>query len=281
MDFELRDMFFQVVAFAKAYFFSEDDGRNDDIFVLAARRHPEPTMRFLKTFLPLNTIVSSIECLVSSVFLYFAWEQYPASCTLRWWLLGYAMLQGYQLPVRTLLLINCFFAGAFGLDQEACVTSILVSAAWRAKNVAGQFLSIWFAFGVAWLISEHRSDCPYLTRLVMAMLLSCAARTVVMVTGFQVLVQGDLRAGMPSKSNHPASMALISKLPTLKFSSSSDESGRVSATLCAICLDDFREGEELKRLPCSPIEHLFHCGCIDQWLACSKKCPLCAHPVDA
>jgi hypothetical protein len=32
---------------------------------------------------------------------------------------------------------------------------------------------------------------------------------------------------------------------------------------CAICMDDFKENDEAKRLPCS---HHFHEGCIARWL---------------
>lgn len=42
---------------------------------------------------------------------------------------------------------------------------------------------------------------------------------------------------------------------------------------CAICVDEFREGESLRWLPC---EHSFHPQCIDEWLTNhSALCPLC------
>ncbi|KAF9582073.1 hypothetical protein BGW38_000682 [Lunasporangiospora selenospora] len=44
---------------------------------------------------------------------------------------------------------------------------------------------------------------------------------------------------------------------------------------CAVCLDDFTEGEEIRTLPCS---HEFHCECIDPWLTRkSSTCPLCKY----
>ncbi|KAK5611192.1 hypothetical protein CRENBAI_020452 [Crenichthys baileyi] len=41
---------------------------------------------------------------------------------------------------------------------------------------------------------------------------------------------------------------------------------------CTICLSMLEDGEDVRRLPCM---HLFHQGCVDQWLATSRKCPIC------
>ncbi|KAL8566460.1 hypothetical protein ACOMHN_015096 [Nucella lapillus] len=41
---------------------------------------------------------------------------------------------------------------------------------------------------------------------------------------------------------------------------------------CTICLSEFEEGEDVRRLPCM---HLFHMDCVDQWLSTNKNCPIC------
>ncbi len=54
-------------------------------------------------------------------------------------------------------------------------------------------------------------------------------------------------------------------------------SSSISQTVCAVCLDGFREGEVVRELPCG---HEFHMECIDGWLQrqCDRgvmpSCPL-------
>ncbi|XP_063967543.1 E3 ubiquitin-protein ligase ZNRF3-like [Lytechinus pictus] len=43
-------------------------------------------------------------------------------------------------------------------------------------------------------------------------------------------------------------------------------------SICAICLEEFREGEELRIVPCA---HEFHKHCVDPWLLSNRTCPLC------
>lgn len=44
---------------------------------------------------------------------------------------------------------------------------------------------------------------------------------------------------------------------------------------CAICLEDFKKGEEC--LVFSVCGHTFHCDCIKHWLEEKPSCPICRH----
>lgn len=43
---------------------------------------------------------------------------------------------------------------------------------------------------------------------------------------------------------------------------------------CCICLSEYDDGDELRRLPCSARHH-FHSTCVDKWLHINATCPLC------
>ena len=43
-------------------------------------------------------------------------------------------------------------------------------------------------------------------------------------------------------------------------------------TSCAVCLEDYVEGESLRTLPCL---HQFHTKCVDTWLKQNRACPIC------
>ena len=62
------------------------------------------------------------------------------------------------------------------------------------------------------------------------------------------------------------------RLPTRKY-----QTGQEKNESCAICVNDFTDGDNLRVLPC---EHVFHSECVDEWLINhSSLCPLCKQKV--
>ena len=68
-------------------------------------------------------------------------------------------------------------------------------------------------------------------------------------------------------------MAKSTSAATAKEQDDGEEGGNgEEVDKCTICLCEFDDGEDVRRLPCM---HLFHVACVDQWLTLNKRCPIC------
>ncbi|KAK9155717.1 hypothetical protein Sjap_003197 [Stephania japonica] len=71
------------------------------------------------------------------------------------------------------------------------------------------------------------------------------------------------------------SHSVIKKLPEFHINKTVDFNGEKIS--CTICLQDFKEGDEARRmLNC---RHFFHLACIDEWLVRQGTCPICREDV--
>lgn len=68
------------------------------------------------------------------------------------------------------------------------------------------------------------------------------------------------------KQNDMAPSQFVAKLPTYIFRR--EKVIDTDHMDCAICLEDYSDGEQLRVLPC---KHEFHAKCVDAWLTSHKK----------
>jgi len=68
---------------------------------------------------------------------------------------------------------------------------------------------------------------------------------------------------------------IVDEIPSMVWDRASDECFGQS---CTICLEEFEDGEAVRRLPC---KHCYHQHCIKKWLTTkSTVCPVCACAAD-
>jgi len=90
----------------------------------------------------------------------------------------------------------------------------------------------------------------------------------------------DLERQLGQVRSPGASMEQISELPAFAYHRAPDDKKQSSAApkSCAICMEELKEGEQVRSLPCF---HIFHAEEIDKWLQTNSSCPICKTPLIA
>uniref|UniRef100_A0A7C9EQS8 RING-type E3 ubiquitin transferase n=1 Tax=Opuntia streptacantha TaxID=393608 RepID=A0A7C9EQS8_OPUST len=74
----------------------------------------------------------------------------------------------------------------------------------------------------------------------------------------------------PAQPESGLDESLIREITVFKFR---EGEGLIEGTDCAVCLNEFKEDENLRLMP--NCQHAFHIPCIDEWLKTQSNCPLC------
>lgn len=264
-----------VVQLTSAFFNADNDAECVDPLVDVVRRDPDGAARFIKVVMRFGSAGGVLVSVTCFMFLLMYWKRCGVcDRPFRWWLMVHSILQLLQVPIRVVFLVRLGRAERLGSSIVECVTSVTSSPAWRTSKTVSFVTYAWFVLGVVWVMNAGQCDsCPGIYTLMLAVILQALARIVVALVYYRVLF---LQAEAPAEQNkvEAADPADIQALPTLTYSEALFSEKNMS---CAVCLCEFEDGEQLRRLPCN---HHFHRRCVDQWLRRSKKCPLCMGAID-
>jgi len=248
---------------------------DDDPLVDMAYRDPVVALRFIKAAMLVGSASSAAVSIVSFVLLSFFWSHWGrCERPLRWWLLFNSLLQLCQVPLRLVFFVSAQSIEASGQNIVKRISTLAGCGAWQFSKMVSLLTYFWLILGFVWTINtENFSDCAWLCSTMVAMLALSSARVLCAFASFQVFLPQD---GPPEQPRMTAAApSQINALPTSVFRSDGDSAH--SNTTCAVCLAEYREGDVLRDLPCG---HQFHRHCADQWLARSKRCPLCMRAID-
>jgi len=196
------------------------------------------------------------------------------------WLCIHCGLQLLQLPLRTCVM-HCLHKARLQETDTVMRESIewlTTSLPWKLNKIVSFLAYGWLVLGVVWVL--HAGSCQ-LSSVCMFLIVVAGAKFLLTWVLFQYLIP----APQQQEEEHPeelddlqhqgASWELIDSMPIVTHVLVDSD---VAQDTCVVCLSDFDDGQSLRRLPCC---HMFHQGCIDEWLSRRKSCPLCLQDVES
>ncbi|XP_053516919.1 E3 ubiquitin-protein ligase RLIM-like [Artibeus jamaicensis] len=139
-----------------------------------------------------------------------------------------------------------------------------------SRDSSSNSLSSWDYYPPVTVISS--SDSSYMSTSTSSLMSSSSSSDESSETLTVLFESSDEGDAWPSLDDHPTGLseAQIDNLATR--SSVKDD----TLNECSICITEYREGSQLRILPCS---HEFHVCCIDRWLSDNSTCPICRRNV--
>jgi len=156
------------------------------------------------------------------------------------------------------------------------------SGATTAFLFVDAMLLVWYVSGMCWcfvfslpnlsLTGNQRPAMENLALFVIFALLFLLTSSLLMLSGAMTISpdRGDQGSVTP-KVRAGISPDALAWLPLFRFVREKFPCSGHEESVCTICLDPFRDGETVRRLPC---QHIFHLTCVDLWLQKCAKCPM-------
>jgi len=156
------------------------------------------------------------------------------------------------------------------------------------QRVMNMLWCVWFLIGAVWTFKSHTcsatSPSLYIFSITIVIInlsiigiciLCCFCGFICL--GFCYMLNPS--SFRPEDEIRGAPKKVIEKLETKIFTKGLVEDENDAK--CAICLNNYEEGDELRYLPCKPKNHHYHKDCVDEWLVLNKTCPFCKRAIDA
>lgn len=269
------------------------DSRQDDPLVDVVRRDPQAALRYIRGVMMCSGIGGAVVTVACMAFLILSWHR-SGHCDrpLRWWLLGHALQQLSQVPVRFVFLSRIRLTEGGGGSLETCVASFTTSRAWKASRNVASLTYAWLVLGVVWTINA--GDCssfPGIYRMTVVVIVQAVCRASWALVRFRAYfpLEHDVGQRAFAQENQAATREDIESFTSVVAYTPALFDEEPSAE-CSICLGEYGECgcdgeacienkcEYLRRLPCG---HMFHSSCAERWLGeYSKRCPLCVRAID-
>jgi len=207
-------------------------------------------------------VVACIEILVTVIILGINWKK-PCDRSLQWWLALFTMRQCLLVPLH----IRSYVRRRAGM-------SVLRET--KAKAWINFVTFVWFIVGQSWLYGSNtcKQTAPslYIYCLVLIILVYCSlAFPILLLLALCLCFPCVLLFIRMFSEPAGASAATIRNLPSRRYTAPTGAPAGEQPS-CAICMENYAEGDQLRVLPC---RHEFHTACADKWLEIRDTCPLC------
>ncbi|KAG4951009.1 hypothetical protein JHK82_045951 [Glycine max] len=177
--------------------------------------------------------------------------------------------------MRCILIKSCDY-----IFHARCPKSKLLSLSPQNKTVSPIYFPMGFPVGYAEVFFPN----PFLHTLALLGLLRNLVFFLLHLLGFSDFLETEVAwpdhphpSDEAAAARPPSASALLIRdlLPVAKFGDS--DVGAQQNGLCAVCLFEFSEEEEVRCL--RNCKHIFHRTCVDRWIDHDQKtCPLCRTP---